>query len=121
MRSSDLALIICFCVVLSIHYTENCSKRKVELNLFCSAYLYCTQNSVYDKLYKARSAVRVAMGYGLDGKGSIPDEGKIFPFSTASTPALGPTQPPTQWVTGTLSPALRRLWRGADHLPPSSA
>jgi hypothetical protein len=29
---------------------------------------------------------------------------KIFLFSTASRPALGPTQPPIQWVRGPLSP-----------------
>jgi hypothetical protein len=33
---------------------------------------------------------------GLDGRGLFPDRGKMFAFSTASRPALGPTQPPTQ-------------------------
>jgi hypothetical protein len=36
-------------------------------------------------------------------------------FSTASRPALGPTQPHIQWVPGVLSPELERLEREADH------
>jgi hypothetical protein len=37
---------------------------------------------------------------------------KIFLFSAASIPILGPIQPPNQWVPGALSP---------DHSPPSNA
>jgi len=39
----------------------------------------------------------------------------------ASTPALGPTHPPVQWVPGALSLGVERPGREADHLPPSSA
>jgi hypothetical protein len=35
--------------------------------------------------------------------------------------ALGPTQPPIQWVTGALSLGVRRPGREAYHSPPSSA
>jgi hypothetical protein len=35
--------------------------------------------------------------------------------------ALGPTQPPIQWVPGALSLAVKRPEREADHSPPSSA
>jgi len=41
-------------------------------------------------------------------------------FSTPSRPALGPTQPPVQWVPS-LSQGKVRPGRGADHSPPSSA
>jgi hypothetical protein len=39
-----------------------------------------------------------------------------------SIPALGPTQPPVQWVPGVLNPGQKR-GRGvnADHSPPSIA
>jgi hypothetical protein len=38
-----------------------------------------------------------------------------------SRPALGPTQPPIQWVPVALSPGVKRLGREADHSPPASA
>jgi hypothetical protein len=44
-----------------------------------------------------------------------------FLFTTASRTALGPTQPPIQWVPGALFLGLKRPGREADHSPPSSA
>ena len=42
------------------------------------------------------SSVGIATDYGLEGTGSNPGGDEIFrPFR----PALGPTQPPIQWVT----------------------
>jgi hypothetical protein len=60
---------------------------------------------------------------------NLPVEGKqayfwkssfAFP-STLSRPALGPTQPPVQWVPGALSPGVKWLGYEADHSLPSSA
>jgi len=45
----------------------------------------------------------------------------VFLFTTASRTALGPTQPPIQWVPGVLSLGVKRPGREADHSPPSSA
>jgi hypothetical protein len=64
------------------------------------------------------------LGYGLDDRGSRFDSRRglgIFLFTTASRTALGPTQPPIQWVTGALSLRVKRPWREADHSLPSSA
>jgi hypothetical protein len=62
---------------------------------------------------KRDNSVGIALGYGLDDRGA-----RIrFPAETA----LGPTQPPTQWVSGALSLGIKRPVRKADHSPPPSA
>jgi hypothetical protein len=66
------------------------------------------------------SVVTFRMGYGLDGRGSILGKIKRLIF-TESREALGPTQPPIQWVPWAISPGVKRPGREADHSPPSSA
>jgi hypothetical protein len=56
----------------------------------------------------------MALGYGLDDQ---PVMG-IFLFTTV---ALGPIQPPSQWLPGTLSLGFKRQGREADHSLPSRA
>jgi hypothetical protein len=64
----------------------------------------------------------IALGCGLDDRGFECREGLgIFLFTTASRPALGPTQPPIRWVPVALSLGVKWLGREADHSPPSSA
>jgi hypothetical protein len=50
------------------------------------------------------SSVNIVSGYGLDDRAievRSPAEAKgFFPVASASRPALGPTQPPVQWVQG---------------------
>jgi hypothetical protein len=53
-----------------------------------------------DRLYDVGrdSSVRIATRYGLDRPGIESLGGEIFPH--LSRPALGPSQPPIQWVPG---------------------
>jgi hypothetical protein len=67
------------------------------------------------------SSVSITTGYGLDGRRSILGKGEIFLFSTASRAAQGSAQPPIQWVSGAVSPGVKRPGREADNSPPSSA
>jgi hypothetical protein len=54
--------------------------------------------------------------------GSSPGRGwEFFFFTTASRTALGPTQPPIQWVPGALPLRVKRSGHEADVSPPSSA
>jgi hypothetical protein len=55
------------------------------------------------------------------GRSSSPGRVKNFLFSTSSRRALGPTQPPIQWVPGILSSGVKRQGREADHSPPATA
>ena len=63
------------------------------------------------------SSVGIAIDYGLDDPGSNPGGDEIF---RPSRPALGPTQPPVQWVP-ILSRGKMRPGHAADHSSPSSA
>jgi hypothetical protein len=56
-------------------------------------------------------------------RGRSSNHGRVtnFLFSTSSRRAMGPTQPLIQWVTGALSPGLKRSRREADHSAPTSA
>ena len=73
---------------------------------------------VYALLNGPGSSVGIATGYGLDVPGIEFRCGRYFLH--LSRPALGPTQPPVQWVPG-LSRGKERPGRDADRSPPSSA
>jgi hypothetical protein len=70
----------------------------------------------------SRQLSGMASGYGLDdGAFDFRQGPGIFLFTIASIPALGPIQPPIQWVPGAPSLGVKLLQREAHRSPPSSA
>jgi hypothetical protein len=72
--------------------------------------------------FKSRdSSVGIALGYGLDGRGSrvrFPAGGwEFFPSPPRPERLWGPTQPPVQLVPWGLSLAVKRPGREAEHSP----
>jgi hypothetical protein len=56
------------------------------------------------------SSVIVEPGYRLDDQAievRSPAEARVFPLTSVSLPALGPTQPPVQWVLEVLSSGVK--------------
>jgi hypothetical protein len=56
------------------------------------------------------------MSYGVNDRGFESQQRLvIFLFTTLSRPAMGPTQPPIQWITGVKRPECE-----VDHSPSST-
>ena len=73
---------------------------------------------MHTHIWWANNSVGIVTGYGLDSPGIESRCRRDFPH--LSRPALGPTQPPVQWVLG-LSQGKEWPGRDADPSPPSSA
>jgi hypothetical protein len=104
-------------------------RRKIS-DLFHSITLSnCISKCNLDSLYflgawLAQSVQCLTTGWTTGISGFDPRQGKrIFPLSSVSRPALGPTQPPVQWVPGVLSLGLKRgsvMLTTHPHLVPRS-
>jgi hypothetical protein len=62
----------------------------------------------------------LATGYEMDGWGSNSGKDKICLFK-ASSPVLGPKQPPIRWIPAAIFLWVKRPGFDAEHSPPSSA
>jgi hypothetical protein len=86
---------------------------------------YSNQEDAIPKFCLSRNYIlklrTTALGYGLDDQGfESQHEVEIYLFTTETGPNLQPTQPPIQWVPGTLSLGIKWPGREADHSPPTS-
>jgi hypothetical protein len=99
--------------------------KPVRIDIFFfSPYQYFLIHITY--MDSRDSVVDIATGYGAGrprGQSSSPGTVKNCLFSTSSWSALGPTQPPIQWVWGggALSPGVKLQGHEADHSAPASA
>jgi len=69
--------------------------QMVTVGIFFILYM-CVCVCVYIYISGPGSSVGIVNDYGLDGPRSNPGGDEIF---RPSGPAVGPTQPPVQWVT----------------------
>jgi hypothetical protein len=84
----------------------------------------CTLSPYYTTLYNVLEWITnfITTGWTIGVLGFDSRRGLgIFLFTTASRTTLWPTQPPIQWVPGSLSLGVKRPGREADHLSPPSA
>jgi hypothetical protein len=67
---------------------------------------------IYPHSMRRGSSIITVSGYGLDDRvidvRSPADRREFFCLTCVSRPALGPNQPPVQWVPGVLSPGVKR-------------
>jgi hypothetical protein len=75
----------------------------MKFTVFYDSHVSCLRGSFdhfeREFIFKSNDISTIALGYGLDDQGFESRKGLgIFLFTTAFRPALGPTQPPIQWV-----------------------
>jgi hypothetical protein len=121
-----------FCYGLSFADRGSCFLRNAGNHLWNYIVSESRRPQYYAKVYHwvycllpARSrdsAVGIVTGYWLDNWGvgvRVPVRSRIF--SMSSSPVLGPTQPPIQWVRGVVFPRVKRPGRETGHSPRTSA
>jgi hypothetical protein len=128
--------VLCICYIGGIRILERLSwgmaqkrlgntdvKSKIYKIIFQHVVLYECENLFLTWREENRdSAVGIATGYWLDGRGSIPVRGKKY-FSTTRRPDRLWSTPSfiSNGYRGALSPGVKWTGREADHSHPSSA
>jgi hypothetical protein len=102
----------------NVHYRVHRSMpidilRKINpIHTHPPSFLKINFNGYYSPIHEPGSSGSIVSGYGLDDRAiEVRSRGggqRIFLVASVSRPALGPTQPPVQWVPGVPSPGLKR-------------
>jgi hypothetical protein len=88
------------------HTSQSFSARERSVLVLGRMDEACVEACIRVAEMRRGSSDSIVSDYGLGDRGSIPDRGRGFFFlAPASRPALGPTQPPIQWV-----PEVKRGW-----------
>jgi hypothetical protein len=112
---------------LSHHDTKSCipASKKSVWSVCSQEVTACFTSASCCKSLPSRMLLREYSpwrGYGMGDPGlDSQQRQRIYLFSKTSRPAPGPNKPPTHWVPGTLSPALKRPLRAVDRSPQANA
>jgi hypothetical protein len=93
----------------SIKQASGTECRCLHNPLFCSGVVTHKLTGSVPLDCEPGSSVSTVSDYGMDERVievRSPAETRIFPLASVFRPAMGPTQPPVQWVPGVLSPGL---------------
>jgi hypothetical protein len=92
--------------------------HRLWYQLLKTLHYYCYYDYYYYHHHHHNQLSRCSDGLWTKRPGFDSQQKQDFLFATASRPALGPTQPPIQWVPGALSLAVKRPGRDeADYSP----
>jgi hypothetical protein len=94
---------------LHVHCRENLKSHVFLGILHASRVLLTLSTGTGSKLRVSSGSI--VCDYGLDDRAigfRFPAGAEDFPLASVSRPALGPTQPPVQWVPGVLSRGVKR-------------
>jgi hypothetical protein len=117
------------CLIVHMSYLKNHSTEFDEIwySAYTSITKLLTPYSVWNPYLTGHIALQqeaeIAQWYSAGlwagwSRVRVPEEAGNFFFTTASRSAMGPNQPPTQWVPGALSLGVKRPGPEADHSPP---